>query len=425
MTPSYVPLVIFALSYVLFVVLPQRRALTACVGAILLVLAGPLTWREALVETVQWNVIALFFGTLILAELFMLSRMPAVMAEHFVARTKTVRAAMIAVCALSGFLSVFVENVAVVLLIAPVALSLAKKLEIAPVRLLICVAVSANLQGTATLIGDPPSMILAGYMKMNFNDFFVYQGKPGIFFAVQAGGIASLLMVMWLLRAHRGTTGMILEEKPRSWVPSFFLITLVIGLASASSVDPEFRWFAGTFTMLLAAVSLVWFRFGPRWTATRDLVKTLDWDTTFFLIGVFVLVGGLSDSGWLERLGTWIGHHVGDNLPYAFIVITLVSVLVSAFVDNVPFLLAMIPVVQQVSNSLGVPVPLLMFALLIGSCLGGNITPIGASANVVTVGILKKQGYVVSFREFMAVGVPFTVAAVVAASLFVWWIWAP
>jgi len=425
MTPSYVPLIIFALCYALFVMLPTRRALTACLGAVALIITGPLTWHEALTEAIQWNVVALFFGTLVLAELFMMSRMPAVMAEHLVARTKTVRAAMLAVCALSSFLSIFVENVAVVLLIAPVALSLAKKLNLSPVRLLIGVAVCSNLQGTATLIGDPPSMILAGYMKMNFNDFFMYHGKPGIFFAVQAGGIASLAVLAWLLRGHRGITDMAYEEHARSWVPTCFLVALVIGLASASSVDPDFKWFAGTFTMALAVASLIWFRLGPRWTGTRALIKTLDWDTTFFLVGVFVLVGGLSDSGWLEKLGIAIGHHVGSNLLYAFVVITLVAVLVSAFVDNVPFLLAMIPVVQQVADGLGVPVPLLMFALLIGSCLGGNITPIGASANVVTIGILKKQGYVVSFREFMAVGIPFTAAAVTAASLFVWWIWAP
>jgi Na+/H+ antiporter NhaD/arsenite permease-like protein len=319
----------------------------------------------------------------------------------------------------------FVENVAVVLLVAPVALSLAEKLKISPVRLLILIAVSTNLQGTATLIGDPPSMILAGYMKMTFNDFFIYHGKPGIFFAIQVGAVASLLVAFYLLRKHCEAIEMVSVEKVKSWAPSLLLGALVVGLSLTSVWDPEFKWLAGTMTMVLAVIGLVWHHWGPRWSTTRDLIKTLDWDTTFFLCGVFVVVGGLSDSGWLDQIAHWISTHFGHSLLQAFVTIILVAVVISAFVDNVPFLLAMIPVTQKVADTLGAPVPLLMFGLLIGSCLGGNITPIGASANLVTVGMLRKRGHLVSFAEFMKVGVPFTIAAVVAASFFVWWIWAP
>ncbi len=425
MKPSLVPVVIFILCYALFVVLPGRRSWIALGGGLLLVLTPALDWHTALTQTIQWNVIALFFGTLILAEMFMQSRMPAVMAEFLVDRTRTVRSAMLAVCALSGGLSMFVENVAVVLLVAPVALSLSEKLKISPVRLLIAIAVSSNLQGTATLIGDPPSMILGGYMKMSFNDFFVYNGKPGIFFAVQIGAVASLAVLAWLMRAHREPTALVRQEKIRSWVPSVLMLALILGLSVTSVFDPDFKWLAGTLTMVLAVSGLAWYHFRAKWRSMRDLVGTLDWDTTLFLIGVFVIVGGLSESGWLDYAAVWISAHLGQSLFSAFVAIVLVAVLLSAFVDNVPFLLAMIPVVQKVADNLHAPVPLLMFGLLIGACLGGNITPIGASANVVAIGMLKKRGYVVTFREFMAVGVPFTAAAVVAACAFVWWIWAP
>jgi Na+/H+ antiporter NhaD/arsenite permease-like protein len=425
MTAPVISLLVFLACYVLFVAIPRWRSASACGGAVILVALGVLSWREALLEKVHWNVIALFFGTLVLAELFMQSRMPAVLAEIFVDKTKTVRAAMLAVCALASVLSMFVENVAVVLLVAPVALSLAEKLKISPVRLLICIAVCTNLQGTATLIGDPPSMILAGYMKMSFNDFFVYHGKFGIFFAVQIGMIASMAVVAFLLRKHREPIEAISVEQPLSLVPSALLLALIFGLSVTSVFDPEFKWLAGTLTMALAAVGLIWFRTGPRWMPTRDLIRTLDWDTTFFLMGVFVVVGALSDSGWLDKVAAWISDNVGHSLLGAFVLIVGVAVVISAFVDNVPFLLAMIPVAQKVADSMGAPMPVLLFGLLIGSCLGGNITPIGASANIVTIGILKKQGHLVSFREFMAVGVPFTIAAVVAASIFVWWIWAP
>lgn len=425
MHPPLIPVVVFALCYALFVILPRRRSLTACAGALILVLTGALGWKETLTDLIQWNVVALFFGTLVLAEIFMLSRMPAVIAEALVDRTRTVRGAMLALCALSGFISIFVENVAVVLLVAPVALSMADKLAIRPVRLLILIALAANLQGTATLIGDPPSMILAGYLHLNFNDFFVYQRKLGIFFAVQTGALATLGVSAFLLRHHSAKIETLRVEKVRSWIPTSLLLLLVAGLSLTSVFDPDFKWLAGTFTLTVAAVGLLWFRMFAKWGSTRELIQTLDWDTTFFLVGVFVVVGALSVSGWLDEVARIISFLVGGNLLLAFVAIVLVAVVVSGFVDNVPFLLTMIPVTQKVADAQGAPVPLLMFALLIGSCLGGNITPIGASANVVTVGILRKRGYTVSFGEFMKIGIPYTAAAVVAACLLVWFVWKP
>ena len=418
-------MLVFVLCYALFMVLPRWRSAVACVGALALVLTGALTLPEAILYKIHWNVIALFFGTLVLAELFMQSRMPAVLAEALVRRTRTVRGAMLAVCALAGVLSMFVENVAVVLLVAPVALSIAERLRLSPVRLLICIALSTNLQGTATLIGDPPSMILAGYLKMTFNDFFVYGGRAGIFFAVQVGAVAALLVCAWLLRAHRETTGEVEEEAVRAWTPSLLLIALIAGLACTSFFDPGFKWLAGTLTLVLAAIGLLWFRLGPHWVPVRDVIRSLDWDTTLFLMGIFVLVGAMSDSGWLDLLAQKLSAAVDGRLISAFILVVLTSVILSAFVDNVPFLLAMIPVVQKMADQMQAPVPLLMYGLLIGACLGGNITPIGASANVVTVGLLKKQGHLVRFEEFMGIGLPFTVAAVGTSCAFVWWLWAP
>jgi len=423
MTKEWISLAVFFLCYVLFVFLPGKRSWVACAGGVLLIATGVLTWQEAFFSKISWNVMGLFFGTLILAEIFMMSRVPAVMAEWLVDKAKSTRVAMLVLCALAGIISIFVENVAVVLLLAPVALSLADKLKVSPVPLLIGIAVSSNLQGTATMIGDPPSMILAGYMRMGFWDFFAYEGRPGIFFAVQVGFIVSLLVLAWVFRNHRTKSVLLAQETARSWVPASLLGLLIFGLSFATLFDPEFKWFAGTYTLFLGAVALIWFRGIARWGSLRKLGKTLDWDTTFFLIGIFVLVGGLSNSGWMDRLASGMSGLVGSNVALAFTVIVLFAVLISGFVDNVPFLLVMIPVAQNVAVQIGAPVPLLMFGLLIGACLGGNLTPIGASANVVTLGILKKQGYQVGFKEFMRIGIPFTVAAVVSACAFVWWVW--
>ena len=424
MSNAWISLAVFVVCYVLFVLLPHRRAWVACLGGGLVVLYPALERRVAVFEQIRGNVMGLILGTLILAEIFLMSRVPAVMAEWLVDRAKSTRMAMLVLCALSGAISMVVENVAVVLLIAPVALSLADKLKISPVPLLIGIAVSSNLQGTATMIGDPPSMILAGHLRMGFWDFFVYDGRAGIFFAVQIGATASLLMLSWLFRVHSGKHVVhVPQETARSWFPTILLGLLVVGLSLSTVIDSDFIWFAGTFTLLLGGVALFWLRFSARWGRMRELLRGLDWDTTLFLAGIFVLVGGLSDSGWMDHLSGFLVHMVGGDALSAFVGVVVFSVLFSGVVDNVPFLLVMIPVIQSVAHQIQVPIPLLMFGLLIGACLGGNLTPIGASTNVVTVGLLRRQGYVVSFREFMWISIPFTFVAVVSACAFVWWVW--
>ncbi len=423
MSGKWIALFVFVGCYALFVVFPRHRSWVACGGGFLLAVTGVLGWRQALCEHINWNVIGLFLGTLILAELFMVSRVPAVLAEWLVGRSPSARGAMLALCALSGGISIFVENVAVVLLVAPVALSLAKKLEIHPAGLLIGIAISSNLQGTATMIGDPPSMILAGYLKMGFLDFFVYQGRAGIFWVVEAGAVASLCTLAWLFRHYRKPVALIPVETARSWVPCVFLAILVIGLSLATLMDPNFSWFAGAFSLSVAAAALLWLHTRARWVPVADFLRRLDWDTTFFLMGVFVLVGGLSHSGWLNRLADSLAARLGGSRFAAFAVVLALSVGVSGFVDNVPFLLAMIPVVEDVSVTIGAPGLLLPFALLVGTCLGGNLTPVGASANVVAIGLLRKQGLTVGFRDFFAIGVPFTMAAVSAAAGLLWVLW--
>lgn len=427
MTPAWISLAVFSVGYALFAVLPHRRSLVACGGALVLLLTGAVPWHQALCEMISWNVIALFVGTLVLAHLFMESRMPAVMAEWLVDRFRTARGAMIAVCLLAGVISAVVENVAVVLLVAPVAFSLARKLKTSPVPLLIGVTLSSNLQGTATLIGDPPSMIAGSFLKMSFNDFFVYHGRPGIFFAVQIGALASAFVLGWFFRAHREKTTLVPVEKVRAWTPGALMLVLMLGLATTSVFDPDFKWLAGTLAMGLALVGLVWQRFGPRWTTSRELILELDWDTTFFLVGVFVLVGGISESGWIDRIAAAMIALTHTNLLLAYVLIVTVSVLASAFVDNVPFILVMLPVARKLADSMGgeTLLPVLVFGMLVGTCVGGNITPIGASANVVTIGLLRKEGHTVGFGQFVRYGLPFTAAAVLAACVFVWLVWAP
>jgi Na+/H+ antiporter NhaD/arsenite permease-like protein len=427
LSPKIIVATIFCLVYLYLIFFKHNRGLAVWLGISLISLfallsRNPFFHFKEIFHFINWNVIGIFAGTLILAEVFIQSKVPVLLADIFVDRSKNVGMAILWVCALSSFISAFVENVATVLIVAPVAIALSKKLKVSPVPFLIGLAISSNLQGTATLIGDPPSMILAGNLKMNFNDFFIYQGKPGIFFAVQLGAVASFIVLYFFFRKYKEPVIQIPKEKVTSWIPTLFLVGLIVALAISPIWDPDFRFLGGIICIGFGVIGILW-----QWMRDRDtamkIAKGYDWDTTFFLAGVFVMVGFLENVGIIEDLKNFIVATLGSNpfVNYTFIV--WFSVLVSGFIDNVPYITAMIPITIRISSEIGIPPYFLTFGLLIGSCLGGNITPIGASANIVSVGILKREGHAISFWQFAKIGLPFTLAATLLSYLFILWIW--
>lgn len=421
MDPKIIALVIFIISYLLFVILPHKRTLVALGGSALLILSQAISLKGAF-TAINWNVMGIFVGTLILADIFMESRVPAYIAEVIVDKAKSTRWAILFICLLTGFISAFVENVATVLIVAPIVLALAKKLKINPVKMMIGIAISSNLQGTATLIGDPPSMLMGGFAKMNFGDFFFYKGKPSIFFAVELGAFFSFFVLYFIFRGNKEKTQLIPVEKVKSWVPTVLLVSLVVLLALSSFFDKEFSSLAGQICMVFGVIALVWEKFINKSSIIKG-IKKLDWDTTFFLVGIFIIVGGITLTGWIEVLANYLSGLVGSNIFIGYTVIVFLSVILSAFIDNVPFLAAMLPVAIIMADKLAVSPSLFLFGLLIGTSIGGNITPIGASANIVACGLLKKEGHSVRFKDFMKIGIPFTLAAVIPAYLFIWFIW--
>ncbi len=415
-------LFIFIICYVGFVTCPRFKAWISLFGVLTLFLTGDISSSFFLSE-VQWNVMGLFIGTLFLAELFMHSRVPAVIAEILVDKSKNVRSALLGIFMLASIISMFVENVAVVLLLAPVAMELCKKLNLSPIKPLILLAMFSNLQGTATLIGDPPSMIFASYMDLGFDDFFFYQGKPSIFFFVQAGAISTLILSFWLFRKQSHKVQLIRIEKVRSWIPSLLLAAFILILACCSKYDKESLWLAGSTAMILAVVGLVWQHLGPRWQPTESLLKNLDWHTFFFLMTLFVLVGAVRQAGWMDLLAEKIVEKLPPHVLTIYLFIVLVTIFISAFVDNVPYLIAMIPVIDYIAAVKGCCLPLLSFSLLITTCLGGNITPIGAAANIVAMSYLEKNGHTLSFMRYVKLGLIFTFFALVPALILLWSVW--
>jgi len=418
---NIIALAVFILAYISFVFFPNKRAIFALLGGALLIILRVVSPREAFLS-VNWNVMGIFVGMLVVADVFMLSRVPAYLAEIIVNRAKNTSWAILFICVLTSLISAFVENVATVLIIAPVAISLAKKLKLNPLNMMIAIAISSNLQGAATLIGDPPSMLLGGFAKMNFSDFFFYKGRPSIFFAVQLGALISFVVLYFIFRKNKETIKLVQVEKVRSWVPSVFLVVLILALAVSSFLDSGVAYTAGTLCVIFGVISLIWQRIMYNDPICKG-IKGLDWETTFFLIGIFIIVGAIAITGWIGLFADFLSGLIGNSIFLGYTTIVVMSVFISAFVDNVPFLAAMLPVTISMSAKLNIDPTLFLFGLLIGASLGGNITPIGASANIVACGLLKKEGYKVGFKDFMKLGVPFTLAAVATAYLFVWFIW--
>ena len=183
---------------------------------------------------------------------------------------------------------------------------------------------------------------------------------------------------------------------------------------------------SGLFVIILAAIGVLWYSANQKKNKSEvwTLIKELDWETIFFLMGIFVVVGAISGVGLLKEFANFLVHFCGGSKFLGFVVILAVSILISGFVDNVPYIMVMLPVAQQMGAGLGMGADLFMFALLVGSCLGGNLTPYGASANVVSMGILKKEGYPVKFSGWLKICIPFTLLTTSIAAILLWIVWA-
>jgi Na+/H+ antiporter NhaD/arsenite permease-like protein len=412
--------------YTAVIIFPRKKAYITIVAAVLVVLLGAASPKEALTRHINWNILLIYTGSLVIAELFIYSRVPASIADNIINASPNAGVAIVVILIITGLISAFVENVATVLVMAPIALALSKKINVNPAFFMTGLAAMSNLQGTATLVGDPPSMIFAGYADYGFNDFFFIYGRPSIFFVIQAGMLAGA--VFFYIIFLKDGQQKILVDKGRivSAVPSVLLIMMIVGLAACSfifnsGVTPA----AGLFVMTLGVAGILWYAFIRKegGAAAKKLVFGLDWETILFLIGIFVVIGALSDTGLLTDFAGFLNGVVGGSRLAGFVIIIAVSIVISGFVDNVPYIIAMLPVARTLATGMGMAPELYMFALLIGSCLGGNLTPFGASANIVAIGILKKEGVNLNFPGWLKIGGPFTLITTAAASLFLWLIW--
>lgn len=416
-------IILFIIMYILMIVLPGHRSKVALVTALIYIILGIIP-LSGVGTAIDWNVLLMIFGTVLMVDYFIDSKMPAAIADWLLDLAPNVMWVTILMSLFSGFISAFIDNVATVLMVAPVALAVCKKLKISPVPMVISIAVSSNLQGAATLVGDTTSIMLAGYAKMDFTDFFVMQGKPGMFWVVELGALATVPIMMILFKKDKDPVHASEHTKVEDYIPSVFMVLHVVLLVIASFIKNKPAVTNGMICVLcgLALIIIEMIRTRDARPALKAL-KNADYDTILLLAGLFVVIGGITNVGVISDIASFIAGVGKNNMFLLYTIVVWGSVLISAFIDNIPYVATMLPVLQGVTAAMGVEPYLLYFGLLTGATLGGNITPIGASANIAAVGMLRKQGYEVSFKDFMRIGVPFTLAAVLVGYIFIWIVW--
>lgn len=419
-----VALVLFAVTYVLLLALPKWRAYIAAYVGFLFMCLGILPW-ENFASAIDWNVLMIIAGTMGIVALFIESKMPALLADLLISKMPNVKWAVIALSLFAGLISAFVDNVATVLMVAPIALSISKKLKISPVPGIIAIAVASNLEGAATLVGDTTSIMLGSEAGMTFTDFFVMDGKLGMFWIVQIAAVAATLYLLVIFRKDKQKIEHSERTEVKDFFPSFLLISMLALLIGVSFIKEKPDVTAGIICMGLMGVGLVYTVIRRRnFSGVKETVKEIDFKTLLLLSGIFMIIGGLDAVGIINDISDLLVKASGGNVFALYSLLVWASVVISAFIDNIPYVATMLPVVTGIAATLGINPMVLYLGLLSGATLGGNLTPIGASANITAVGILRKEGYEVKTWQFMKISVPFTLIAVAVGYGLVWAVYA-
>ncbi len=420
-------IILFAVTYVLMLTFSKYRPWFALASGVIFILTGMLPLGDIL-GSLDFNVLLMIGGTMGLVQLFIDSRMPEKMADMIMAKVPNVQWAAVCLSLFAGIISAFVDNVATVLMVAPVAIEICKKLKTNPVPFIIAIAVSSNLQGAATLVGDTTAIMLGSALDMTFMDFFFYNGKMSMFFIVELGAVLSALIVYFVFRKEKGSIprgGAVTEVN--DLVPTVLLFG-AIGLLILASFAPD-SWnlpaeINGIICCALLVIGLIYnFAKKKNLDAIVGPLKAIDFETLGLLVGLFLMIGGISHEGVIDALAQLLAKLGAGNPFLMYTIIVWASVLISAFIDNIPYVATMIPVIAGIAAEMGIDSTALYFGLLSGATLGGNCTPIGASANITGIGILRKEGYEVKNADFFKIGIPFTMAAIIPAYILIWLIY--
>jgi Na+/H+ antiporter NhaD/arsenite permease-like protein len=409
-------LVVFVVTYVLIATERLHKTIAAMTGGVAMVLLGIVTQEQAF-EEIDFNVIFLLAGMMILA---------AIIRKTGVFGWLAVRAArfaggdpyrvLVVLSVITAVASAFLDNVTTVVLVGPITLFLAARMGLSPLPFIVSEVLASNIGGTATLIGDPPNILIGSAADLDFGAFLV-----------NLAPLSAILLALYLLAARWLFGGQLridpelrdsllalderdMIEDPRLLSQSLVVLGLtLVGfvLHGALHLEPATVALTGAVALMIVA------REDP-----HEVLRDVEWPTLFFFIGLFMLVAGVIEIGLIDAVADAIVALTGGVLGTTSILVLWVSALLSGVIDNIPYTATMIPVVEQLAA--GHETDVLWWALAIGADLGGNATIIGASANVILASMAEREGHRISFGTFLRYGVPVTLGSIVLSTIYIW-----
>lgn len=417
-------LAVFIITYIMIIIDKIDRSIVAMVGGLILVMLNILPWEKALTEFIDWTTLFLMMGMMIIVNIAGESGL----FQYYgvkIAKACKGRPLLIVVglALLTGFLSMILNNVTTILLLAPITLSITRILKISSFPFFITQVMMSNIGGTATIVGDPPNTMISSKIGIGFVDFFMVMGPLVIIIMA-----VCMVVFMFLYRSQHYTfdnnsRSIIMNLDENDYIKDkvlmrktvFMLLLLVIGLVfgDALHINPAALSIFIAFILMLVTV-------GRSELMVQQLYSKIDWVSIYFFIGLFMLTGALVEVGLIDKFARALLEISHGSLETTFSLVLWISAIFSGFIDNIPFVATMIPVLQNVAPSFGEQQMLLWYALAAGACFGGNLTILGASANVVAVGIARREGEDISYVKFLTRGVIITFISIAISYVYLY-----
>ena len=414
-TPQIISIVIFIVVFALIISEKVHRTVAALAGAVVLILTGILSFDTGM-EHIDFGTLGVLVGMMIFVAVVKNSGI----FEYIAIRTAKIAKGnpwviMVLFCIITAVLSAFLDNVTTVLLIGPVTFTVCKMLELSPVPFFITEIMASNIGGTATLIGDPPNIMIGSAAGYTFADFIAYDA-PAVIIILAA--VIGLFYVMYgrKISANEEHRKAIMELDENDYIKDrrllhisvAMVVLVVVGFMTHGALGLE------SCVIALAAAGLILLISGE---SIEEALHGVEWTTLCFFAGLFIIVGAMSETGVIGMLAQGLIDVTGGNLMITMLAVLFGSAVISSFLDNIPFVATMIPIILTLEAD-GLDGTALWWALSLGACLGGNGTLIGASANVVLSDISKKFGHEITFMQFFKRGFPIMLFTVAIAAIY-------
>lgn len=416
-----IALAIFGVTYLLIITEWINKMLAALMGGFAIILTGIVNQKVAF-AAIDWNVIFFLIGMMLVISVMRQTGVFMYLAIRIAKMAKgKPLAIMVLMYLLTTVISAFMGSVTTIMILVPIVLLIASELKITPIPFIITMVIASNAGGAATMIGDPPNILIGSATDYNFMDFLLNLTPPVIVVTITSVGLIWLLYRKGMVVSNANRAKLMAYNENNLIKSPFLLRTSLIVLALmlfALALQEVLHIETATIAMTAGLFLLV---ISDRKRVEHILSSDVDWVTIFFFMGLFIIVESLVETGFINMIAEGVMRVTHGEPRSTSMVILWVSSIFSAFIDNVPFVAAMIPVLERLGTLIGNPDVMhpVWWSLALGTCLGGNGTLIGASANIVAVGIANRNGFHISFKEFTKIGMIFMLHSIVISTAYI------